>query len=275
MERGSKPGDCPEAFNLERPEVLARDRRALPRGRRRDRHHQHLRRLAAEAARATACDGRPRRSTAARWRSLRESAGGPGLRRRPRSGPTGGDPQAVRRRRRRTRSTAAFERQIARWSTAGVDLICVETMTDLAEATLAVKAARRRSRPELPVLATMTFDATPRGFFTIMGVDVAQAAARSGRGRRRRRRLQLRQRHRGRWSRSRGSSPSRPACRWSSSPTPACPRTAAASVVYPETPEFMARHAGELVDLGVGVIGGCCGTTPEHIRALHRALERP
>ena len=49
-------------------------------------------------------------------------------------------------------------------------------MTDLAEAGLAVEAARSVS-PAIPVMATMTFDATPRGFFTIMGVTIARPAA--------------------------------------------------------------------------------------------------
>jgi len=37
---------------------------------------------------------------------------------------------------------------------------------------------------------------------------------------------------------------------------------------YPETPEFMAEKAKELVSIGVSIIGGCCGTTPEHIRKI-------
>ena len=43
-------------------------------------------------------------------------------------------------------------------------------------------------------------------------------------------------------------------------------------VVYSETPEFMAEKAIELAALGVEVIGGCCGTTPAHTRALRRVL---
>ena len=42
----------------------------------------------------------------------------------------------------------------------------------------------------------------------------------------------------------------------------------------PEAPEFMAERALELVAIGVAVIGGCCGTTPEHIAALRRAVDR-
>jgi methionine synthase I (cobalamin-dependent) len=38
--------------------------------------------------------------------------------------------------------------------------------------------------------------------------------------------------------------------------------------VYTETPDFMAEQARQLLDIGVQIIGGCCGTTPDHIRAL-------
>ena len=44
-------------------------------------------------------------------------------------------------------------------------------------------------------------------------------------------------------------------------------------VVYPETPEEMARWVPELITAGANIIGGCCGTTPEHIRAIKRAVE--
>jgi methionine synthase I (cobalamin-dependent) len=44
-------------------------------------------------------------------------------------------------------------------------------------------------------------------------------------------------------------------------------------VVYPETPEFMAEKAGELIAIGISIIGGCCGTTPAHIRALRKAVD--
>ena len=42
-------------------------------------------------------------------------------------------------------------------------------------------------------------------------------------------------------------------------------------VEYPETPGFMAEKSKELAALGVSIIGGCCGTTPDHIRAIARA----
>jgi methionine synthase I (cobalamin-dependent) len=44
--------------------------------------------------------------------------------------------------------------------------------------------------------------------------------------------------------------------------------------VYPETPDFMAEKAAALPRLGVSLIGGCCGTTPDHIRAIRRVVDR-
>jgi len=69
---------------------------------------------------------------------------------------------------------AGFAEQAAALAAAGADLFCVETMTDLVEATCAVRAARA-AVPRLPVMATMTFERTPRGFFTVMGVPVERA----------------------------------------------------------------------------------------------------
>jgi 5-methyltetrahydrofolate--homocysteine methyltransferase len=45
------------------------------------------------------------------------------------------------------------------------------------------------------------------------------------------------------------------------------------AVVYTETPEAMAAPVPELLDLGVVLVGGCCGTTPQHIRALRQAVD--
>jgi 5-methyltetrahydrofolate--homocysteine methyltransferase len=45
-----------------------------------------------------------------------------------------------------------------------------------------------------------------------------------------------------------------------------------AEIVYPESPGFMAHGFSELAKIGINVIGGCCGTGPEHIRALANAI---
>jgi methionine synthase I (cobalamin-dependent) len=48
----------------------------------------------------------------------------------------------------------------------------------------------------------------------------------------------------------------------------------AGQIIYPESPEYMAERFKQLADIGVDIIGGCCGTGPEHIRALAQALGR-
>ena len=164
----------------------------------------------------------------------------------------------------------SFRRQIKGLVEAGVDVLCVETMTDLTEARLAIEAARSVS-PDIPVMATMTFDAIPRGFYTIMGVDVPSAAAGlleaganlvgSNCGNGIENMVAIAREFR--------ACTDAPMLIQSNA---GLPRLIEGHVVYDETPEFMSAHAVELADLGVQVIGGCCGTTPAHIRALKRAL---
>ncbi len=56
-------------------------------------------------------------------------------------------------------------------------------------------------------------------------------------------------------------------------PNAGLPESRQGKVHYPETPEFMAAKGGELLAAGVSVLGGCCGTTPEHTRAMRRVLD--
>ncbi len=164
----------------------------------------------------------------------------------------------------------SFKIQIKTLITAGVDMICVETMTDLSEAKLAVKAARDISA-EMPIMATMTFDPTPGGFYTIMGVDINQAAegleeaganiigSNCGNGIENMVKI----------AREFKAASSLPIIIQSNA---GLPKMEGTTVVYDETPEFMADRAKELVSLGVSIIGGCCGTTPEHIRAIKQMI---
>ena len=163
----------------------------------------------------------------------------------------------------------AFRRQVGILADEGLDALSVETMTDLAEARLLLEACREVA-PHLPVMATMTFDSTPRGWFTIMGVDPGTAAAglaeagaevigsNCGNG-------------------AEAMVDVARALREASDlplliqPNAGLPELEGGKVVYRETPEFMAGQARRLLELGVRIVGGCCGTTPDHIRAL-RAL---
>ena len=164
----------------------------------------------------------------------------------------------------------AFSRQMGALVEAGADLICVETMIDLGEARLAIEAARSHS-DDIPIIATMTFDATPRGFFTTMGVTVEQACAGlveagadivgSNCGNGIDKMLEI--------AAEFAAHSSVPVIIQSNA---GVPENRGGEVIYPESPEFMAERVPKLMDLGVAIIGGCCGTGPDHIRALRATI---
>ncbi|MBD3218904.1 MAG: hypothetical protein GF310_11555 [candidate division Zixibacteria bacterium] len=166
---------------------------------------------------------------------------------------------------------AAFREQIDALIKAGVDAVTIETMVDLEEAKLAVRATREVSA-EIPIMATMTFDSTPKGFFTIMGVSIEDAAkgleeagadiigSNCGNGIENMVRIAAEFRNVTRM----------PLIIQSNA---GMPKVENGKTVYTETPDMMAKKAKEMIDLPVSVIGGCCGTTPEHIRALRKMVE--
>jgi len=167
---------------------------------------------------------------------------------------------------------AAFAEQIEALAAAGADVLCIETMGDLTEATRAVKAAKTVA-PGVPVMATMTFEPTPRGYFTVMGVSVEKAV---------------------RGLEAAGADVVGSNCGTGIAdmveiarlmtratrlplliqPNAGLPETRDGRTVYNETPETMAARVPELLGLGVAIVGGCCGTTPDHIRAIRRVIPR-
>ncbi|MBA7600761.1 MAG: methionine synthase [Calditrichaeota bacterium] len=166
---------------------------------------------------------------------------------------------------------SGFERQIRSLVEAGVDVVCIETMTDLREAVLAVQAAKAVSA-RTTVMATMTFDETPRGFYTIMGVSVAEAAAglqeagadvigsNCGNGIENMVRI----------AREFKKGSSLPVIIQSNAGKP---EIKDGRPYYPEPPALFAEKARELTAAGVSIIGGCCGTTGEHIRAIREVVD--
>lgn len=163
----------------------------------------------------------------------------------------------------------SFRRQADALVTAGIDCLVVETMLDVNEAKLAIQAAKDASAT-LPVTASMTFDAIPKGFYTIMGVDISAAASGlidagadvigSNCGNGIEKMVEI--------ARAFRDVTDHPLIIQSNA---GLPETEGGKVVYRETPEFMAERVRELLDIGVSIVGGCCGTTSEHIKAF-RAL---
>ncbi len=155
---------------------------------------------------------------------------------------------------------------------AGADVLCIETMTDLEEATLAVRAARSISE-EIAIIASMTFDITPRGPFTVMGVSVSQAAetlasagatlvgSNCGAGVEEMRIV----------AKAFVEVATVPVA---IQPNAGLPRRQDGVLVYPESPDRFAAAVAAMAATGVGLVGGCCGTTPAHIAALRRRIGR-
>jgi 5-methyltetrahydrofolate--homocysteine methyltransferase len=163
----------------------------------------------------------------------------------------------------------AFTEQVTALADGGADAIIIETMTALEEATLAIRAVKENT--DLPVIATMTFDKGPRGFFTMMGVQPERAA------------IELQKA---------GADVTGANCGngidnmveiarimrgatdgymlvHSNAGIPAIRK---GQIVYSETPDYMAERFKVLADLGINILGGCCGTTPSHISALSQIV---
>ncbi len=164
----------------------------------------------------------------------------------------------------------SFEIQMQAFFESGCDVICIETMMDLREMLLALRAAREKA-PGIPVMTTMTFDATPRGFFTIMGDTIEKTSREleeagadvigSNCGNGIENMIRIAEEFRKRTT--------LPLIIQSNAGLPIIEN---GKLTYPESPEFMASMAKELVDAGVSIIGGCCGTGPAHIRAIKNAI---
>jgi 5-methyltetrahydrofolate--homocysteine methyltransferase len=169
----------------------------------------------------------------------------------------------------------AFRRQARAILRAGVRIFCVETMIDLTEACCAVRAARSAARElgvAVEVMATLTYGPSPSGYRTAMGVDIprtVEALTRAG-------------------ADVLGSNcgngieqmlPIAAAFRALTSlpllvqANAGLPVLEGGRTVFRQGPEDMARHVPALVRAGVSILGGCCGTGPAHIAALRRAVD--
>jgi len=166
----------------------------------------------------------------------------------------------------------AFKQQVAALAEGGADALCIETMGSLSEAVQAIKAGKECTK--LPVICTFTFQAGTRGFRTMMGVTPERAAleavaagadiigANCGSG----------IAHMIEVTRQmRAAQPNTPIL---INANAGMPVLEGERTVFKDTPEFMASQVGALIKAGAQIIGGCCGTTPEHIAAMARAAKK-
>lgn len=164
----------------------------------------------------------------------------------------------------------AFAEQAAALVEGHADVLILETFTDLAELVEAVRGVR--SITDVPLIAQMTF--TQEGK-TLLGhepreivqtleqlhVDVIGANCSVG--------------SQGILEVIQEMAAVSTTANLSAMPNAGFPAYVGGRYIYFSTPAYMAEHARQLVALGVRVVGGCCGTTPEHIAAIREAMARP
>ncbi|MFC1554298.1 homocysteine S-methyltransferase family protein [candidate division KSB1 bacterium] len=164
-----------------------------------------------------------------------------------------------------------YKRQIEILYDSGIDFVTIETMTDINEAIIAVKAAKSVDL-RLPVVCTMTFDKIPRGYYTIMGNDVKTVSkelenagadiigSNCGNG------LDIMIEIAEEFLKHTNL----PVAIQSNAGKPEFRN---GNIIYPEGADYFAERIKKLVDTGVRIIGGCCGTTPEHIRRIREIVD--
>ncbi|UCE07236.1 MAG: homocysteine S-methyltransferase family protein [bacterium] len=165
-----------------------------------------------------------------------------------------------------------FKEQAIAFAIGGADAICIETMSALDEASLAVRAARENTDCE--VICTFTFERTVKGEYrTMMGVapkDAVKAAIKAGAhiigtncGNGFERMIDI-------VKQIRVVEPDKPILVHANA---GLPKNVNGVDVFPETPEQMAALVPDLIKAGANIIGGCCGTTPDHILAIRKAVD--
>ncbi len=164
----------------------------------------------------------------------------------------------------------ALAEQAAALADGGADVILVETQMALEEAVTGIRAAKDNT--SLPVFATMVFDLGPRGFFTMMGVTPERAVA------------ELREAGADVVGANCGNGIDRMldlAAQMRAvddglmliHSNAGIPDMKNGQIIYNESPEYMAERFKRLADMGINILGGCCGTGPDHIRALRAAVK--
>jgi homocysteine S-methyltransferase len=163
---------------------------------------------------------------------------------------------------------AVFREQAEALLEGGVDAFIVETFSDLAEIALAIEAVRAGS--DLPIVAQMAFSDEGVTFTGRPAAEVARTLAALG--------VQAVGANC-----SVGSStlyevleqmaPAAGGLPLVIQPNAGLPSRIGERLIYLSSPAYMAEYAGRMVEAGARLVGGCCGTTPEHIAAMRRVLD--
>ncbi len=165
-------------------------------------------------------------------------------------------------------AVAAFAEQAQGLADGGVDLFWIETMSDLNEVKAAIEAAKSVS--DLPIAATMSFDthghtmmgvSPAKAVESLMEVGVLAVGANCGTGSDE---LEVA---------VKAMREANPEAILVAKANAGIPEVApGGDIVYTGTPEVMAQYALNVRQIGISMIGGCCGSSPEHIKAMADAL---
>jgi len=161
----------------------------------------------------------------------------------------------------------AYAEQAEALAAGGVDVLILETFTDLGELVEAVRAVR--SAISLPLIAQMTFTQEGKTLLGHGPREIAEALERAGAdvvG------ANCSMGSQGILEVIAQMAPFVRRARLSAMPNAGFPAYVGGRYMYVSTPEYMAEHARQMVALGVRLVGGCCGTTPEHIASIRDAL---
>jgi methionine synthase I (cobalamin-dependent)/5,10-methylenetetrahydrofolate reductase len=161
-----------------------------------------------------------------------------------------------------------FSEQISALVEAGIDLLIIETMSDLYEIAEALQAARDVDS-SIPILTSMTFTRDDR---TLLGDSPAKVAR------------TLHQTGADLIGVNCSGGPNQilrilkqmraevPEATFSVMPNAGWPEQVGGRIMYPAAPEYFGEYALAFCEAGASVVGGCCGTTPQHILSMSRAL---
>jgi methionine synthase I (cobalamin-dependent)/5,10-methylenetetrahydrofolate reductase len=163
----------------------------------------------------------------------------------------------------REEARAMFREQMAALAAGGADCFIIETFADLDEMEQAIHAARDVD-PGMPVIAQMTIGVDGLTPYGVPPQDVARALDRFGAD------IIGLNCSVGPQAILDAIERMVPATRkkLSAQPNAGMPREVGGRSMYMASPEYMATYARHLVQSGAKIVGGCCGTTPEHIRAM-------
>lgn len=165
----------------------------------------------------------------------------------------------------------AFAEQIAALAGAGVDLLMLETFSDLSEALVALSAARSVAK-DLAIVVSMTFTRDDRTLLGETPARVAQLLAEAG-------------------ADAIGANcsegpdqvlrvlaamgPHAAGVPLAAQPNAGGPQHASGRTLYSAAPEYTARYIPAFIEAGARIVGGCCGTRPAHIARAAAALRKP